>query len=1024
MKTKPFYPDIFYLKNVKRLCLSIGIILFSVFAGLALDSPSGELQQQLTITGQITDANTGEPLPGANIVIAGTTTGTVTGVDGQYSLTVPGANTELVFSFVGYTTQRIIVGTQRIINISMELDVAALEEIVVIGYGTVRRSDLTGAVSQVSSADFERVPATTALMSIQGRSPGLRIVPNSGEPGASASIRVRGEQSISGTNNPIFVIDGVISTNINFLNSEDIESVSVLKDASVVAIYGARAANGVILITTKRGTARQEPSITFHTYQGIQQQSNLRLQLLNADQWLDLWAEAYDNAGITKPWDDQVLGMYQGVDTDWLGAIMRTGMLSNYNLSISGGTDVSNYFVSAAYLNNQGMVLGMNHNRLNLRLNSDHTVRDWIKFGNSLNVYSSGQDGSVGQYTRALQKVPITRMYEDDGSWGRIRNTALEHMHGNSNWMVENMQNRFENKGLMGNLYLTLSLMEGLSFTARGNLEWNNDYRTSFAGGIDPATLWEGSTTNTISKDNRETLHWITDYMLDFNRSFGEVHNVSALVGYSLEEQTYERLQANRAGTPNNEIRFLSAGDPATQFNTNTYSDWAFASMFSRVGYTFDNKYILSATVRRDGTSRLHEDHRYGVFPSVAVAWRIAEESFLQPVDWLNELKLRASWGETGNALSVSTYGTIASLSARNYPMNQQPSQGYTMASAVNTDLKWESTEKKNIGLDITVLNNSTYLIADVYIEDTRDLLFTQPIPLSTGLTGSPFINAGHIRNTGIELELGFRRRAGDWYYSASANLHHFKNEVIDLEGRDLRTSGIVEGYPLRSFFGYRSNGLILTQADLDNNPHFSGKKIGDIWLLDVDGREDGQPTGQPDGVVNANDRVLLDGRYPNLMYGAMGTLGYRNWTLQMQLQGIQGVKKDIRGGTNLGVLNYFTMWAMNHDVLLLDRYHSTKNPGGSYPRVDKADSGNNMLFSDFWLRDASFLRISNVNLNYDVPSTVTDRMGIGRLSAYMSVQNLYTFTSFYGPEVDSNADVLTGVPQPRTWTMGLQVSF
>jgi len=982
-------------------------------------------EQTRAVSGKVTDSS-GQPLPGVSVILKGTTQGTITNADGEYTLAKIPPDATLLFSFVGMQPQEIETGTQTEFNITMEEQVIALDEVVAIGYGTIRRSDLTGAVSQVNAADFERVPATTPLLSLQGRSPGLRIVPNSGEPGASASIRIRGEQSIEGTNDPIFVIDGIISTNIDYLNSEDIESVSVLKDASVVAIYGARAANGVILITTKRGEEKREPVIAFHTYHGLQQRSNLKIELLNAEQWLELWTESYENAGIPTPWDSEVLEMYKGVDEDWPEAVMRTGVLSNYNLSVTGGTEKSNYFVSAAYQDNKGMVVGMNYDRLNLRLNTDHKIRNWIRFGNSLNVYSVGQDASVGQYTRALQKVPITRIYEDDGSWGRIRNTALEHMHSNALWLAETYANRYEDKGIMGNLYLTLSLLEGLEFTARGNLEWNNDYRTSFEGGIDPMTLWEGSTTNRVIKDNRETLHWITDYLLDFNRTFFEKHSVTALAGYSLEEQLYERLEGRRTGTPNNEIRFLNAGDPASQLNLNSYSDWAFASLFGRVGYTYDNKYILSASVRSDGTSRLHADKRYGVFPSVSLAWRIAEETFMDPYDWLNELKLRASWGETGNALSVSTYGTVASLSARNYPMNQEPSQGYTMASAVNTDLQWESTEKKNIGLDVTLLNNSVYLISDFYIEDTHDLLFEQPIPLSTGLSGSPYINAGHIRNTGIEIEIGIKRRIGDWYYSVSANGQHSKNEVIDLEGRDLRTEGIVEGFPLKSFFGYKTNGLILTQNDMTSHPQFAGKQIGDIWLLDVDGMgTDGKLTGKPDGVVNANDRTILDGKYPKLIYGMMGTLAYKNWTFQMQLQGVQGVKKDIRGGTNLGVLNYFTMWAMNHDVLLLDRYHPTKNPDGIWPRVDKADSGNNVnMPSDFWLKDASFMRVSNVNINYDVPDVFTRQIGVGTLSIYGSVQNLYTFTNFYGPEVDSNADVLTGVPQPRTWTLGLKVTF
>jgi TonB-dependent starch-binding outer membrane protein SusC len=993
-------------------------------------SNTGDLSlQDIRVTGVVTDATTGEPLPGVNILIDGTTTGVVTNIDGNYSLNIPVADPVLVFSYVGYNTRRVAVGEQRVINIELEMDLAALDEVVVIGYGTVRRSNLTGAVSQVSSGDFERVAATNPLMSLQGRAAGLRIIPNSGEPGASASIRIRGEQSISGTNAPIFVVDGIITSSINNINPQDIESVSVLKDASVVAIYGSRAANGVILVETKRGKAGQEPTITFDTYQGIQTNSNLNLDLMNAGEWLEIFTEAHVNAGITPPWDSQVLSMYEGVDTDWLGAVMRTGRIQNHNLSVSGGSERSNYFVSASYLDNQGMVQGMDYSRLNLRLNTDHNIREWIKFGNSLNVFSGTQNQAHSDahhpYIRALQKSPLTRLYEDDGTWGRIRNTTLEHMHSNALWVAENMLNKREDKGIMGNVYLTLSLLEGLEFTTRANVEFTNDYRSIFAAGVDPSYLWEGSNINQVTKDNRETTHWITDFLLNYNRSFGDNHSVTALLGYSLEEQTYERLEGSRTGTPNNAIRFLNAGDPDSQLNLNQFSDWAFESTFGRLGYTYMDRYIISGTVRRDGTSRLDESNRYGVFPSVSAAWRIAEENFMGSFDWLNELKLRASWGTVGNVQSISTYGTKASLSQWNYVMNQSPAQGFTLASAVNSDLVWESTEKKNIGLDVTLLNNKLYVITDVFMEDTYDLLFTQPIPLSTGLAGSPYINAGQVRNTGIEMELGYRESRGDWFYSGSVNWTNAKNQVMDLEGRDLRTSGIVEGYPLRSFFGYKTNGLIRTQADLDNNPHFGSKGIGDIWIIDIDGPDgEGNLTGTPDGSVNANDRTILGDSYPTLVYGAMGTVGYKAVSMQVQLQGVQGVLKNLRGGRNDGVMHYFTRWAMNHDRLILDRYHAEKNPDGAYPRVHQGDAGNNLMMSDFWLRDASFLRISHVNLNYSLPQAFTQRVGIGAMSAYVSVQNLYTFTKFYGPEVDSNADVLTGVPQPRTWTIGLQASF
>lgn len=980
----------------------------------AVSSANQSVQQQL-VKGIVVDASNQEGLPGVNVVVKGSAIGAVTNINGEYSLEVPGPESVLVFSFIGYLSQEITVNDKSIINVSLEQDVAQLDEMVVVGYGSVKKNNFTGAVAQVKSKEFERVPAVNPLTALQGRAPGLRIVSNSGEPGAGSSISIRGDQSISGTNSPIFVVDGSITASIDNISSQDIESISVLKDASAVAIYGSRAANGVIVVTTKRGAGSRKPVISLHTYTGIQQPGNLDLELLNAEEWLDIYTEAFENSGITPTWTDADLANYQGVDTDWLDVIRRTGTLSNVDLSVAGSSERSNYYVSTGFIKNKGIVEGQSYDRFNLRLNTDHRITDWITFGNSINIFSSNTRGSVLPYQTALMKVPLTRVYEENGDWGIIRNTTLEHSYANPLWTAKNTVHDQAQKGLIGNLYLTLSLLKGLQFTARGSLDWTNDYRSNFAPGADPAWQWETTTINSVGKDNREIQHWVSDFLLNYNRSFGEDHQVSALLGYSLEEQTYERLWSSGTGTPTNSLRYLNSANPTSIVSDNTFTDWAFESMFGRIGYTFRDKYILGATVRRDGTSRLDAAHRYGTFPSVSAAWRITEESFLKKADWLNELKMRASWGTVGNVLSIGTYGTQASLTNWNYARNEDIAQGYTLATAVNKDLVWESTEKKNFGLDFELLSNKIYGSADFFIEDTRDLLFAQPIPNSAGLVGNPFVNAGHIQNRGIELDLGYRYMSTNWRYSVSGNLTKAKNEVMDLEGRDLETSGIVEGHPLRSYYGYISNGLIRTEEDLTNAPHLEGKGIGDIWLVDTNN----------DGVLNADDRTILASRYPDLTYGLMAMAGYKGLTLQVQVQGVQGVTRDIRIGGDLGQMHYFTSFPKNHDRLILDRFHPTRNPDGEFPKVAIDDKGNNLnVLSDFWLYDASYLRVSNVNLNYDFPTSFIQRVGVGGLGVYASVQNLYTITNFYGPEVDTNANVLEGVPQPRTWIFGLRVSF
>ncbi len=1001
-------------------------------------------QQSVAVAGKVTDSN-GVPLPGVTIIIKGTTKGTITDGEGNYSLSDVPDNATLGFSFVGMKTREVDVAGKSIVNIILTEETVGIDEVVAIGYGTVKRGDLTGSVSQLNSDQFERVTTTNPLQALQGRISGLSITPASGQPGAGSSVKIHGTQSINGTNSPIYVVDGTITENIDNLNTLDIETLTVLKDASAVAIYGSRAANGVILVTTKRGTKSKVPTISFSSRQSVQQESNLNVGFVNADQWLELITEAYTNSGQSVKWTDDDLAAYAGVDVCWPKAVMQTGYLSSYDLSVESGGDKSNYLVSAGYLDNQGIIRGQDYKRFNFRINTDHRINKVITFGNSLNLFSSTQRSNTdidgrNVYTAAFRYTPLNREYEENGDFGTIRNSNLEGRSPSPLWMISNTALNNRTKGLSGNVYLTFDILEGLKFTSRGSLEWTNLDRNTFIGAMDPHYGMEGSNVNLVQKENMQTTHWIGDFLLDYNKTFNEKHTISVLLGYSLEDQTYENLMGKRGGTPNNEIRYLDAGDPLTSINGNSFSEWSFASTFGRLSYSFEDKYYLSGVVRRDGTSRLASGHKYGTFPSVSAAWRVTKENFMNKFKWLNELKLRASYGTIGNILSIDTYGTTSTLTQWNSIMNEQPVLGYTLANAVNTNLTWESTTKKNLGVDAYLFNSKFYVIGDLYIEDTNDLLFKQPLPYSAGLQGSPFINAGHIRNTGFDLELGYRKSAGDWEYDISVNLTHVKNEAIDLGGRDLRTNGIEVGHPLFTAFGYKTNGIIRTEDDLNNNPQYAGKQVGDIWFLDIDGYDaDGKLTGKPDGKVDAADRTLIGSVYPDFTYGAFGSVRYKDLTLQVQIEGVSGIDRDMRGGRATD------MFAGEPNVeadYILDRFNQEKNPDGLYPRVSIDDKGQNGSLSDFWLRDASYISIRNVNLNYDLPNGLIKKAGLHKLSIFGSVQNLYTFTSFYGTGVDVNFDPgldsnqtikntnnegsnnMTSIPVPRTWTIGFKATF
>jgi TonB-linked SusC/RagA family outer membrane protein len=999
---------------------------------------------QITVSGRVT-GDQGDGLPGVNVVVKGTTQGTITDIDGRYSIDVASRDVMLVFSYVGFLTEEVTVGDRSTVDMMMTPDVVSLSEVIVVGYGTEKKKDLTGAISTISSQDFARVPAIKPLDALAARAPGLSITSTSNMPGSSPNVVIRGvtsfgennetngskENDFANKNSPIYVVDGLITEGINNLSPNDIESISVLKDGSAVAIYGARAAKGVILVTTKRGAGKGRPTISFNTYIGVQEEGNLQRKLLNSDQYIEIFTESYDNEGVPKQWTDADLEQYQGVNTDWKELIKRTGVLQNYELSVTGGNENSNYYISGGYKDNKLMIKSYDFTKYTLLLNSDHKINDWIKFGNSLNIFATEANGairSLGEtvWQDALTSVPIKRAYEDDGRYGFVRNSYLENG-GNMLFGLDNNVANTKTRGLMGNIYLTLNLLEGLKFTARQSLEWEQLYKTNFTAAA-PTYLTNGVVgVNQARKENRQTFHTITDFLLDYNRQFNDVHNFSALFGYSIEEWQRETLEAFRAGTPNNDIQFVGAGDPATQTNDNRFYDWGFLSMFGRLNYSFQDKYLIGATIRRDGSSKLAKENRFGVFPSVSVGWRLSKEGFMSNLSFINDLKIRGSFGSVGNVNALSNYATVSALDSYPYSAGQQIVPGYTYSDAVNTDVTWETTVKKNIGLDATILNNHVYTNVDFYVEDTDDILFQRAIANSTGKATDPFVNAGKVRNKGVELLVGYVTSVKDWSFDFNFNLAANRNKVIDLDGADLSTSGIVEGYPVRSNFGYTTNGIITSQAVLDANPQgplFTNKEPGDVLIADVSGREEGNLTHVPDGQINADDRWIIGNAYPKAVYGFMGNVGYKNFTLQIQLQGVTGLDRDIGTSNDYGLFHYYLRWALNHDAMILDRWHETKNPDGSMPRVDVSDKGKNKERSDFWLRDASFMRIKNVNLNYDIPKTLYKNVGIADVGVYFSIQNLWTFTNFPGQEVDSTVDPMTGVPQPRTYTLGLRATF
>ncbi len=1010
------------------------------------DSFRGFSTQEKAVSGKITDEN-GDPIPGVNIMVKGTSIGTITDMEGNYSLSVPADAVTLLFSFIGMETQEIAIGNSSTINVTLQSTNIGLDEVVAIGYGTVKKSDLTGAISTVKVSDLANIPASDPIKALQGRISGLSITSNSGQPGDGSSVVIRGIQSINGSNSPIYVVDGIIMGSIDGLNHLDFKSVSVLKDASAAAIYGARAANGVILITTKRGTREGKITLTYDGFIGVQGQSNLRPDMLKGLDWMNLYRESFVTGGVFESQfpDEQFIENNYGyrwnagndsyeklpnaVDEDWFDAMRRQGVVQRHNLSLSGGSESSNYYFSTAYYSNKGMITGTGNKKYNITFSSDHKVGKLFDFGNSLMISSNRTDGYFKYYAIAMAKPPITRVYEDDGDWGVIDNITMEHMHQNPLWMSEKNKPHYKTgTSIKGNVYLITHILEGLDLTARGNVIKSFGNNVEFYAGADPKFNWEHGSTNSINKRRSESTYWSTDLLLNYEKSFNDNHKIKLLAGYSNEENTSESLSGYRQGTPNNKIPYLGAGDPGSQTNDDSFSDWAFQSFFGRLNYNFQDKYLITATVRSDGTSRLADGHRWGTFPMGSVAWRISKESFMQDISFINDLKLRASYGSLGNIGSISTYGTIADMTPVKLVLNQAAYAGYTMMKAVNKDLQWEATDKLNIGLDGTFFDNQIYFEANFFQEKTHDLLFPLALPYSAGfgswfptINGKPFINAGEVKNTGFELDLGWRKHVGDWNFDIRGNASHIKNEVVDLFGQDLRTQGLVEGSPVKSFFGYTSDGLILSEDQKAGQ--WTGKEIGDIHIVDMPTLDADGNIVDPDGTITPADRDIIGNKYPKLIYGLMGNISYKAFTLQVQLSGVYGIDKYLQSGGH-APYNYFYSWARGDVAQLLDRYHPTRNPDGELPRLDKKNRGKNNTFSTFWLEDASYLRVQNISLNYKVPQKITTKMNMSALSVYVSSENLYTFTKFSLSEVDTRKDALSGIPQPRTFTIGLRASF
>jgi TonB-linked SusC/RagA family outer membrane protein len=995
-----------------------------------------ELIQERTITGTVTSAEDNSALPGVSVLIKGTAAGTVTDIDGKYSLEVAEGSV-LLFSYVGFISEEVQVGNQSVIDFVMTPDLTQLEEIVVIGYGAVKKSDLTGSVSSVKSAELTAYPSLGAVQALQGRAAGVQVTANNGEPGASYKVRIRGGTSINASSDPLYVVDGFVGGTLP--PPEDIESMEILKDASATAIYGSRGANGVILVTTKRGKPGKA-KIEYNGSYSIQHEIN-RLSLLNADQFVDYMQEFNPNFES------------RGSDTDWQGQIFQQGIINNHQLSIGGGSDNVNYYISGTYYDQEGLIVGSKYNRLSVTSNIEIKANDKLKFGANIFARRFNKDGvntqegsggtsGTGVIASAFKFEPDLGVYNDDGSFTRA---TLNDPHDNPYAIATQNTDETLNDRLQSNFFGEYEFIEGLKLRVTVGASTSNERR----GRYQPSTTNAGGgAINGIGRiDASKNTDIINENYLTYSRRLGDAHDLTVMAGYSYQKSVNEKWLARSTTFPTDGGLYwnLGGGSVYQQPGSET-SEWEVASYYARVNYSLLDRYKLTFTTRYDGSSVFSEGNKWAFFPSGAVAWNLKEEQFLQGVDVLSMAKIRASYGITGNR-AIGPYGTLSALTS-----NLVSVQGGKVVNAVaplqpaNSKLKWETTAQFNIGADISFLEDRIGLIVDYYTMTTSDLLFGASLPEYSGyLNLTPITNFGKVKNSGLEFSIDSKNLVGAFKWDMNFNISANRNEIVELpdDGQDQpygsgpghmvgvgSTQILRVGEPVGAFYGWIYDGVYQEGDDFIPGGSFE-QEAGGEKFRDIDGTKDdeGELTGQPDGQLNNDDRTILGNPHPDFIWGWNNTFTFKGFDLNVFFQASQG--NDIFSYTlmELNLLN----GSNNATTDVLNRW----TPSNTDTDIPRANGSRSRRSSSRFIYDGSFVRLKNLSLGYNLPASVLDKLKVQKLRLYVSAQNLLTITDYpgYDPEVNyktnsgANGNKNLGLdygsyPNAKSVTFGVSLGF
>ena len=1032
------------------------------------------MQQSKKISGIITDEK-GEPIIGANIAVVGTTIGIISDMDGKYELEVlEGA--EVKVSYIGYNPQSFKVTQKTSYNIVLKEDSEMIDEVVVVGYGTIKKSDISGSVVSVDKEQMMKRNPLNLAQGLQGSAAGVMASKNSGDPEGTATIRIRGVATVNGSADPLYVVDGVqVGSNANFVNPADVESIEVLKDASATAIYGARGANGVVMITTKKGV-KGATQLNFSANFGIQNMTG-KLDVADADlfAYSVRQGRANDAASIqNKAFGADYAGRLRTID--WQDVMTRTALQQNYMLSVSGGNDKTQSTFSVGYLNNDGVILDSNFSRLTARANVTHKVKDFIEVGGNVAFVHSEKVG--GGNLRSYATLTPTMDYVDETTGQFISNDWRANADGTYNAfmqisgegdiqkgqdnpyaakMEEDKTPTYENK-FVGSAYLNLNLFKGLQFRTIGSYTLSTVDGSGF-NVVNPRSITAAQTNSFWMNQSQDNNIEIESYFT-YNWK-NDIHNLTVMAGNSVTNYWGHWVSSNASNFLADTYRQMSlTSDQTSRIGDGGYNlKTRYISWYGRAMYTLMDRYIVTATVRRDGSSNFGSGNRWGTFPSAALAWRLSEEDFIKNLDIFSNMKLRFGWGQTGNAGSATSL-SVAQLSSNRIAYdwgqlggsssNYNKVVGFAQLKEIDTNLKWETNTQTNIGLDLGLLNNDLNITMDYFIRDSKDLLLYRNMRPSTG-HGQVYTNAGHIQNKGFEFSVSYNKRFGDWSLGATLTGSTLKNKVIEVgdpiynnldANGDLITddgdnwtnhSVTMEGHAVGSYYGYVVEGIFRNQAEVDaanalakengyDAYQVNATTVGDYKYKDLNG----------DGHIDGNDQKVLGNGFPKLNYGLTLNASWKNWDVMIYMYGVVGMKINSYAAMKMTQLYKTGGGIQNTLKEYIDNAWSESNPNAVYPRMTIVDNNTNMKASDAYVKKGDFLKIANIQIGYTFPKRWLQPLRMDNARIFASVENLACFSGynkFGDPEVGNAAVLQTGFdggryPYPRTFTFGLSVQF